>query len=155
MTILEAFISIRKNKQRAALEHLGVGEPTRKLLVSSIVELAERTETIAQEGETSREQISNQMRGLSTQVASLAANFEHLAGALRPRITRTRRTGTPADDGTGPPGGEGGAAGGPTLRLRQKQRCKAGAAAKTAPGRVRGDGVAASTTESARSRRDC
>ena len=41
-SIVEAFANIRKQKQRALL-HLQVGEPTRKLLASSMADLAERT----------------------------------------------------------------------------------------------------------------
>jgi hypothetical protein len=67
-SILEAFVNIRLAKQRALAQHTQLGEPTRKLLASTLSDLAERTENIAREGETAREQISNQVRALDARV---------------------------------------------------------------------------------------
>lgn len=95
-TMDQAFVAIRKNKARMALEYRA-GEPTRKSLASSISGLAERAESIAREGESSREHLSNQMRSLTSQVRDLGSKFDAILPILqelksRPTPQRRIRT---------------------------------------------------------------
>lgn len=71
ISVLEAFVSIRQQKQRALLDHMRLREPTRKLLASNLIDLAERTETIATAGEASRELLAIQVRALDSKVDTI------------------------------------------------------------------------------------
>jgi len=87
-SIREAFVDIRKSKQRAIAMELRLKEPTRKLLASNLLDLSERTEVIAKQSEGSREGLARQMRTLQHrvdgQIAAVNAKLDtvliHLQG---------------------------------------------------------------------------
>ena len=122
-TILEAFAAIRKQKARASLEWRS-GEPTRKVLASSLEDLAERTEAIASAGETSREQLTDKVRSLGEQMRALDSKFDVMLGALASRGKTHER------------------------RRRRAERGDEGSPSKATPGRVRGAGIAATPSAS-------
>ena len=113
MSVLQAFVEIRKTKARKALEHR-IGEPTRKLLASSISDLAERTEQIALKGETVNTELTDKMRSLDVRVTGMDKKMDTLIATLNSAVRAKAR---PAS--------------------RQKEK-----AVKAAAGRVRGNGTA-------------
>ena len=64
---------IRKGKQRAVIEHVRLMEPTRRLLASNLLDLSERTETIAKESDTGREQLASQVRSVDAKLNAIIA----------------------------------------------------------------------------------
>ena len=61
-TVLEAFVDLRKAKQRAALDQMRLKEPTKRVLANNIIDLSERTEAFAKEGESGRDALAAQLR---------------------------------------------------------------------------------------------
>ena len=88
MSILEAFVNIRKAKQRVVQQEARLREPTRKLLASNLLDLSERTEAIAKESEDGREALVRQVRSLQTRMemqnTQLNAKLDRLLGQLQP-----------------------------------------------------------------------
>ena len=70
-SVLEAFVAIRQSKQSALIDHMRLREPTRKLLASNLIDLAERTEAIATAGEASREQLAIQIRAMDMKLEAI------------------------------------------------------------------------------------
>ena len=91
-TVLEAFVDLRKAKQRAALDQMRLKEPTKRVLANNIIDLSERTEAFAKEGESGRDALAAQLRGLEQRVddrvgrldAKLDAILNHLRVPVDP-----------------------------------------------------------------------
>lgn len=85
-SIPEAFIGLRRAKQRQQFEETQFREPTRKLLANNLLDLSERTEEIARDSEGAREALSRQLNALQTNVDSRAravdAKLDSVLGAL-------------------------------------------------------------------------
>ena len=70
-TILEAFVTIRKAKRLAVMNHQRISEPIRSLHTNNLVDLSDRIEEIAKDSEESREQILEQLQTLQTQLGTV------------------------------------------------------------------------------------
>lgn len=81
-SISEAFVSIRKAKQRTAIDHILLREPTRRVLQKSIGDLSERTEEIAHEGVRAHEELTSRVRALDANVRGLDSKMDRIIGAL-------------------------------------------------------------------------
>ena len=86
-TILEAFATIRRSKQKAVLDHARLREPSRRLLASNLIDLSERTEAIATESQNSRDELKEQME---RRMGKLDSKLDSIKELLEAQAERKR-----------------------------------------------------------------